>query len=314
MNTDTRKILSEMLKENTGTHMLDSGSIYGRHWQQNQDRDFESEPEAVLKIDQYGIDVSVNVYHWLAQRLEYSEAMDRAFQVYAGLPENQDMPWLLIAEDFPGWLKKQSGRVVDPNSGEIVLACAFDGDNFETGGPSDFGSNSEPHVVNTYNGESLLTQTLQFVWFSVDQTDYILLQIHGGCDVRGGYTMPRAFETTGEGSMWDAAYANIDCGSPDHNWCTDDAYNWYYQGSTQEPKLTEYERVGIEGLDQYYNEESHRLEFPNPYPDPKVHTAMWSGAPEFVPFGGRHSSTLFFDPATKHGYCPFCGGRLEAFA
>ena len=34
MNKTERK-LAEMLKENTGIHMLDSGGAYGRHWQLN---------------------------------------------------------------------------------------------------------------------------------------------------------------------------------------------------------------------------------------------------------------------------------------
>jgi hypothetical protein len=34
--------IRQMLKENTGRHPLDSGFGNGRHWQKNQDRDFES--------------------------------------------------------------------------------------------------------------------------------------------------------------------------------------------------------------------------------------------------------------------------------
>ena len=34
--TKTQRILHQMLTENTGAHVLDSGSIYGRHWQRNR--------------------------------------------------------------------------------------------------------------------------------------------------------------------------------------------------------------------------------------------------------------------------------------
>ena len=43
-------IVSEMLKENTGTHFLDSGGSYGRSWQRNQKRDFEKEEACIVDI------------------------------------------------------------------------------------------------------------------------------------------------------------------------------------------------------------------------------------------------------------------------
>jgi len=56
------------------------------------------------------------------------------------------------------------------------------------------GWNADPHMtVNTYNHESWLDSVLQYVVFSWEGDDYVLLQYHGGCDVRGGYTAPRAF-------------------------------------------------------------------------------------------------------------------------
>jgi hypothetical protein len=43
---------------------------------------------------------------------------------------------------------------------------------------------------NTYNGECDLDQTLQFNTLGIGGQEYILLQIHCGCDIRGGYTSP----------------------------------------------------------------------------------------------------------------------------
>ena len=37
-------LIIEMLKENTGTHFLDSGGNSNRNWQRNQDINFEGQP------------------------------------------------------------------------------------------------------------------------------------------------------------------------------------------------------------------------------------------------------------------------------
>lgn len=114
-------------------------------------------------------------------------------------------------------------------------------------------------TINTYNGEDLLSQTLQYVYFRCDGTDYVALQIHGGADVRGGYTEPVVFETSddyGHGIMdnaragiapdWKALkeraeesarqgvlFPDLKCTDEpsEINWSTDDGCHWYYQGS-----------------------------------------------------------------------------------
>jgi hypothetical protein len=56
-----------------------------------------------------------------------------------------------------------------------------------------YGELTEPRSWNTYNGEDALAQVLQGVTYADEDAVYVLLQIHGGCDVRGGYTRPRVF-------------------------------------------------------------------------------------------------------------------------
>ena len=55
MNTLTQSIteqkIIEQLTANTGTHFLDSGGAYGRNWQNNQLRDFNSEKATTLKFE-----------------------------------------------------------------------------------------------------------------------------------------------------------------------------------------------------------------------------------------------------------------------
>lgn len=150
----TREILAAMLTENTGRHMLDSGGAYGRHWERNAGRtvaDYEAQPPAWA--DRWGITLSV--FHYLAERVEYAQDMDSEFETFAAA--NPDEGWLTLAEMFA----ESRDRTF--------------------------------HTWNTYNGEDMLSQTLQGVTFAHEGDVYALIQIHGGCDVRGGYTQPRAF-------------------------------------------------------------------------------------------------------------------------
>jgi hypothetical protein len=54
------------------------------------------------------------------------------------------------------------------------------------------------YTFNTYNGDSDLSQILQGSWVTINDEVYLLLQIHGGCDARGGYTNAKLFTTPEE--------------------------------------------------------------------------------------------------------------------
>jgi hypothetical protein len=246
----TELALVGMLRENTGCHILDSGGAYGRSWQRNQARAFWNEPATSLSFRAYTrkdettgeIEVTHDVYHWLRERLDYAPLMDRYWRLFCAKEENRDKHWLELIEDFA----KRLGEVTD-------CECT-----------SPWGD-GDPVVINTYNEENLLSQTLQFMCFSHDMGDFCILQIHGGCDVRGGYTRPQVFECNGnsECAMFEYARATI---APDwqevkakqeaedkywHDnpplpgvpverkreeynevcWDTDDGCHWYFQGS-----------------------------------------------------------------------------------
>jgi hypothetical protein len=161
--TETERVLHEMLTENTGAHPLDSGYIYGRHWEENRRvGDFRKLP--VVEVDEDS--VTINVFHYLRaflERDELSKELERRLYEYADLPENERTPWLGVMEGFV----------------EDILAEE---------GWEDLGS------FNTYNWENLLSQVLQGIIVEHDDYGrYVILQIHNGCDVRGGYTQPRIF-------------------------------------------------------------------------------------------------------------------------
>ena len=228
----TKKVLAGMLRENTGASILDSGGAYGRSWQRNLVKPFWEEPATTLEVSVYDgkaeFSVTHNVFHWLADRLTYDRTMSKKLRK---LGEREDLCGMGLAERFPEWLSEHDHEV-----GGIY-------------------GEGEPLTVNTYNGEDLLSQTLQFVYFRCDDTDYVALQIHGGADVRGGYTEPVVFTVDEELAIFDNAKAGI---CPDWhevkalqaerdrqgtlfgddgpelsevNWSTDDGCHWYYQGS-----------------------------------------------------------------------------------
>jgi len=191
----TAQVLHDMLTENTGTHMLDSGGSCGRSWQRNQGRAFENEPEVTLNASYDFLDVTINLYHWLKGRLEYNEALDQRFTEFATSEEMDKESWFACADAFMDKLKEEA-----EDEGAPIGGICGEG---------------EPMSVNTYNHESLLSQVIQYYYWEDEEGGHVLLQIHGGADVRGGYTRPTAFDvdesTYGENCFFDDGRASVYC-------------------------------------------------------------------------------------------------------
>lgn len=196
--TRTEEVIVGMLRENTGCHMLDSGSLYGRHWQKNQTRNFLDEPSATLRFSIYGksnwnIEYTRNIFHFLTRNLVYNQPLTDEFN---GFMADKDYSDLTGMEDF----------------------CELNGFKYFT--------------CNTYNESCNLDQTLQFTSFGdSDSYSHVLLQIHGGCDVRGGYTSPIVFDLLDEYSLFGLADGTIVCPECKKYWTTDDNSHWYDEGS-----------------------------------------------------------------------------------
>lgn len=279
----TNEVLRAMLTENTGRHILDSGDAYGRHWQHNQARDFDSELPTVLRgsVWEYQgerraeIELTHNVYHWLSERVTYDEDLDRLFGIFSA--SREDTYWMEDMEDFPAWLSEQRERAA-----EELEAAGLEPENaaqcFPDAPGGIYGDASGPLTVNTYNSEDALSQVLQFVYWTDDMGEHCLLQIHGGADVRGGYTRPRAFECSiEEYSILDNARAVMFCqndAEPEHNpgqltvtgdepnerccamWTTDDAgYSW--SGEWNGAGWNTHE---VRGLGGYSNRDGYPIE------------------------------------------------------
>jgi len=165
----TKQLVYEMLTENTGKHFLDSGGTDGRMWQRNQKKpieDFENEEEELYQLDAKYKEIhrTVSVFHYLTNNLEIDD----------------------ICEEF--------NRLQDEN------------DNWDADGDV-YGVSKEAYAMlmeqldvdihitwNTYNGESDLSQILQGANLTIDDEEYVLIQIHNGADARGGYTDAKLFK------------------------------------------------------------------------------------------------------------------------
>ena len=215
------KIVSDMLKENTGTHFLDSGGEGGRAWQQNQKRDFLKEAASTLEVDvsQKDLIISTSTFFYVTEFWETtteSERLQREFLKFAELPENDNDGWMSL-------MKKFYDEVLYPE----IDDHDWDAYNIGRGGG----------ITNTYNYESSVDQILQYMLFSwQDNCPFIMLQIHGGADARGGYTAPHffAFKTRehdiDEFLLCDGDYS-VYVG--EEQWYTDDhGRHWYFEGSS----------------------------------------------------------------------------------
>ena len=69
-----KQLAEKLLKTNTGRALLDSGGAYGRHWQENQNVDFEEQPTAWADL-YAGEEVcpTASLYHWLTTRFELDD-------------------------------------------------------------------------------------------------------------------------------------------------------------------------------------------------------------------------------------------------
>tara|TARA_R110000796_G_scaffold206733_1_gene323056 strand:- start:458 stop:1093 length:636 start_codon:yes stop_codon:yes gene_type:complete len=158
-----------MLTENTGTHMLDSGGANGRGWQRNQKKtieDFENEQEEVYQLDAKYKEIyrTVSVFHYLTNNLEVDNICEH-FNNLQNAFDNWDADADVCGVSFQAFEYLQ-------NNFDIELQRSW----------------------NTYNGESDLSQILQGANITINDEEYILIQIHNGADARGGYTDAKLFK------------------------------------------------------------------------------------------------------------------------
>ena len=177
--TDTERMLHRMLTESTGANILDSGGAYGRHWENaRRIADFRDLSESV--IDRR-MGTTRHVFEIVRNIASYDKEMDKEFFKFANSPENTDEAWPTIMEKFSSMYGEES-------------------DDFTGGG-------------NTYNDEFYVgNQGIQYEFFNTEDASFVLLQLHNGCDIRGGYTAPHAFQCRLEDFVMACNEMTISCG------------------------------------------------------------------------------------------------------
>ncbi len=227
----TEEVVREMLTENTGSHFLDSGGAYGRNWSRNANKNFDDEPTQSCTWSVYSnkpeISATVSLYKWMLEHLKFDPEMQERFDEYA--QEHEDDCYLELQE---GFAEQEHSRV------EQTVA---------------------PNTVNTYNFDNDLSQVIQYVELFLDgdyEPSHLVVSVHGGCDVRGGYTAPKCFSLREEYyDLQDRMSIKTLCAG---DWCWSYSGYWRY-AETECPdipdilklKCYEVDDIEDEGLKQF---------------------------------------------------------------
>ena len=205
VGVSTAQIVDKALKENTGRHFLDSGGAYGHHFERNQGRDFAAGPKAWCNwrmwvnpktgLGEPEPSTGVSLYHWMVDNLDFDAEMQTRFDEFSATSEN-------------GYL------------GDMEEFASLEATRFE--------HEKEPEVFNSYNesDDFDLSQVIQYALLYIDDSyepSHVIVSVHGGCDVRGGYGTPHCFRIKGEwfGQVRDsAAVRTLYAG--DHRWYYND--------------------------------------------------------------------------------------------
>jgi hypothetical protein len=183
----TKELIYEMLTECTGKHMCDSGMSNNRHWQRNQKKtiqDFENEPEEHIYKDGDYIYRDLSVFHYLSE-LELDDICNSFNKINSDCKDwdaetNDDNFLYGVSKEAWQYLTKE----IKVKYLDVKINRSF----------------------NTYNYESDLVQCLQGANLTINNEEYILIQIHNGADVRGGYTDAKLFKLNDEGLIHSYLY------------------------------------------------------------------------------------------------------------
>lgn len=300
--TETQKILSAMLKENTGRHMLDSGGSSGRHWQRNQARDFLQEPDASLEISakHKEILVYINLFHYLDARLEYDKKLSELLAQFAERESEKYESWDDTQNRFVQWL--DAGQ---PKEGQESGRGKYKG----------LVDLSNARSFYTYNDENMLNQDFVCTELSIDGEMYAFIQIHNGADARGGFTAPKIFRLCNDGGLYDYDRATISC--ENRHWWDYDGRNW--DNDEGLPNLEDFdilshdEIAAQEGVEDIQVLAERQKEYDTLVKNQSSLFAKVFGAPKNLTIVPNNKQTIIIDADDKP-HCPICGSILSANA
>lgn len=189
------EVIKNMMYEDTGKNLLDSGDAYGRHYEENQKNGIMTGPQ---KVDFWTdgekkteLNPIVPLYDFLTYNLEVDGDSER------------------FEDEFYNYIKVNDLNPYSVYDIEETIKVI-----------GEYSGYGDLEMINTYNYGSILSQTIQFIMFSDGYDNiYVCLQIHNGCDVRGGYTLPKIFYVENpEYFITGTTDAIISCGCRDYNY------------------------------------------------------------------------------------------------
>lgn len=215
----TQFVLKEMFCENTGSHFLDSGGYGGRGYDSAnavKDLDWMKQKLAIAVVDHYSRDgsynfyVQKNAYLFLCENLDYDLEMDQWFHKFSQSEEEFELvyhdthkvPIISLMGKTPSStdlnITKRRVEHFTPKDASYYKCMTAWKDLLSQSPYDDLEDYEDLKGWNTANGESCLNKTLQWEMFCIRNGKYegfyIILQIHNGADIRGGYSTPHIFK------------------------------------------------------------------------------------------------------------------------
>ena len=273
---DKEDVIEAMLNESVGHSILDSGGTDGRSYQQNRQKPHHKHAAATV-INTYRYEKKVNPpehydhvpkhgrgemtlddeaeYRQLSYELAVADAEEHPYRWELMITHHVG-PWMMahlgdvsyeMTNDFIGWVHNETEDgdeyVNSTDSVEAYLKERYDQEP----------ANGDLEIMgsdNTYNGESAISQTIQYLQFALDSTPYIAICLHGGADVRGGYGTAVIFEEDGdygESPMYDVARLSLYDDATGATW---DSYNCGYDwdshnGPQRDLPLSSLRSIGV---------------------------------------------------------------------
>lgn len=161
--------LAEMFMEHIPTSILDSGSAFGYRYQKCREDPVWKRPDARFEFGvrdgKPDIVSYLNTFRWLSYALLYDKDVDDKFQEW----RKQEFP------DGEGW-EEHLAEFVNPQTNKTYKHWWGE---------------------YTYNYENCFDTN--FIWYMIQDekcnidTNLVILQLHNGCDARGGFTQPVMF-------------------------------------------------------------------------------------------------------------------------
>ena len=210
--TDADEVIRSQLVENTGRHLLDSGGHYGRNWEENQENPPWEKPE--WEVYDGGFVVH-NVYNHMSRTLDRDRtavALEIALYAFGRSDDEKRNSWLSSMEGFAEMLREPFHTPDLAEKYDLPAEVANDGAGYAAGLEE---TDRRPFSFYTYNSEfGSISQNIQVT--SLDggpYAEYWMVQVHGGCDARGGFTAPRVYHAEWDTPMTsEFSYYCEECG------------------------------------------------------------------------------------------------------